>query len=103
MKKPKQEILNFNGPTRTLALDGKRLGKQLATVKVVMESGEWLTLAQIAMRGQIRISAAASISARLRDLRRMGYTVDRRRLGEATLGLWEYRLGGDAAKQTEAA
>ncbi len=94
-----QQSLSFNGPTRTVALDGKRLGKQLATVKGVMDSGDWLTLAQIAMRGAIRISAAASISARLRDLRRLGWTIDRRRLGDPSTGLHEYRMSGGAKQE----
>lgn len=35
----------------------------------------------------------ASASARLRDLRRAGLTVERRRRGDPKAGLWEYRVG----------
>lgn len=99
-----QDALNFNGPTRTAAHDGKRLGKQLATVLSVLQAdGGFLTFAQIAMRGSIRMTAAASISARLRDLRKMGFTVDRKRVGNPVDGLWSYRLSGSPSETKEAA
>jgi hypothetical protein len=73
-------------------LDGERLGKQLDVVRLwmlkVSANGKWLTLSEIAYLLQ---HPEASISARLRDLRRMGYTVDKRRRGEAKRGIWEYR------------
>ncbi len=73
-------------------LDGERLGKQLERVRygmlVVGEQGKWLTLGEIAGHTGY---PEASISARLRDLRRMGYVVDKRRRGEAKRGIWEYR------------
>ncbi len=98
-----QANLEFNGPTRTVALDGKRLGRQLATVLAVMSDGQWRTFGQIAMLGKIRMTAAASISARLRDLRRLGYSVDRRRVGNPSDGLHEYRLSGNPSETKEAA
>ncbi len=96
---PKQYKLPLNGPTRTVALDGARLNSQLATVLRVMSDGHWRTFGQIAILGKIRMTAAASISARLRDLRRLGYSVDRRRVGNPSDGLHEYRLSGQPKQE----
>lgn len=108
MSKPKDQqiALPFNGPTRTIALDGKRLAKQLGTVLNVMQEAAsmkvWLTFGEIATIGELRPTQAASISARLRELRDRGWTVDKRRRGDPKDGLWEYYLS-DEPGQTEAA
>ena len=78
-------------------LDGERLGKQLADVcnfmlKSVNGFGEsWWTLREIEICMGHK-HPQASISARLRQLRSMGYTVERRRRGEPKSGCWEYRV-----------
>jgi len=80
------------GTTFDPALDGPRPGRQLADVRRVMGFGQWLTLAEIAT---ITGAPEASVSARLRDLRRPehgGHEVKRRRRGEAKRGLFEYSL-----------
>lgn len=75
----------FLGPDLTPD-DTARLGKQLALVLALMADGQWRTLRQIADRVQ---APEASVSARLRDLRRYGRTVERERV---TGGLWRYRV-----------
>jgi len=81
-----------DGQTFDSALDGERLNAQTKRVYSLMSDGNWRTLREI--------SAAvgdpeASVSARLRDLRKPkfgAFIVDRRRRGEPSLGIWEYRL-----------
>ena len=78
-------------------IDAPRIATLLECVRAVMEAGEWLTLAQIQRECDARgvHGSEAGISARLRDLRKPqhgGRDVDRRRRGEASRGLWEYRL-----------
>lgn len=79
-----------SGTTFDERLDGARLKTQQEAVLALMQDGEWRTLSQI--RNAIGQGSEASISARLRDLRKPKYgnlTVERRRL---SLGLFEYRL-----------
>jgi hypothetical protein len=75
----------FQGETYDPVLDGKRLGRQLLSVEQTMSDGRWRSLKDIAW---ITKSPEASVSARLRDLRRMGWVVQKRRL---TPGTWIYR------------
>lgn len=80
-----QQALQFFGPDVN-AQDAKRLGKQLSQVFALMHSGEWRTLAELSSA----IGASdASVSARLRQLRSMGHTVDRKRLHG---GVFAYRV-----------
>ena len=57
----------FDGETFSPVLDGPRLTSQLESVKALMADEQWRTLAEIAraVRG-----TEASVSARLRDLRK---------------------------------
>jgi hypothetical protein len=58
-----------------------------------MKDGRWRTLAEI--HANVRGGSEASISARLRDFRKRQWgqnTVNRRRRGEAALGIHEYQL-----------
>lgn len=59
-----------------------------AAVRDFMSDGSWRTLYVIA---HFTGAPEASASARLRDLRRAGYTVVRRRTA-GMRGLWEYRV-----------
>lgn len=81
----------FDGATFDYALDGHRLSGQLQKVWGRMIDGRWRTLAELSAALEY---PEASLSARLRDLRkeRFGsHTVHRRRrMGH--VGLWEYRL-----------
>ena len=88
----------FGGVTYEEELDGKRLGKQLEAVRVRLllasSVGRWLTLAEMERLFSGRYPQA-SISARLRDLRKPrfgGYIVERRRRLEAERGIFEYRV-----------
>jgi len=81
------------GETFEPKLDGKRLQTQMQAVHELMLDRQWRTIPQIALH--LRIAGLscteASISARLRDLRKppFGYTVERERIGE---GFFSYRI-----------
>lgn len=76
-------------PTYDSALDSRRLGAQLNRVFAVMIGGDWLTLGEIAAKTG---DPEASISARLRDLRKLFGKVERNRRGREDAGHWEYRF-----------
>jgi len=82
----------FDGATIDPVLDPPRLGLQQRRVFQAMAVGDWLTLAEIRERTG---DPEASISARLRDLRKNRHgacLVERRRRGDPADGLFEYRL-----------
>lgn len=83
---------DFKGSTYDAAQDEARLNEQQQRVYAVVKGGEWWTLAEIADFAE---APEASVSARLRDLRRIGRTagwaVEGRRRREGR-GTWEYRL-----------
>lgn len=74
---------SFNRPR-----DVERLGRQLIRVRDLTADGRWRTLKEIA---QATNSPEASVSARLRDLRAHGYSVDREAV-EGERGLFRYRV-----------
>ena len=75
------------GETYEPNADAARLGDQFGRVRALMEDGAWRTLQEIsAATGD----PEASASARLRDMRRAGYTVHRERVGPGR-GTWRYR------------
>ena len=81
---------SFDGSTFSESRDGSRLASQLADVRdYMMIFVNWMTLADLERATGY---PQASISARLRDLRKPkfgGYTVERRYVRR---GLFEYRL-----------
>lgn len=83
----------FHGATFDRELDGPRLERQLDRVREYLRDGQWRTLAEIRAAAG---GSEASVSARLRDLRKPafgGHTVERQRVpGQETSGLWRYRL-----------
>lgn len=83
----------FAGATFDPALDGPRLTSQLDRVKALMLSdSRWRSLAQIA---QLVGGTEASVSARLRDLRKTAFgsfQVERKRQGDPTRGFFVYRV-----------
>lgn len=83
----------FGGVTFSVQHDGPRLAHQLDTVRDYMLShGDWRTLNEVS---EALGFPPASVSARLRDLRKKnfgGYRVERRRRGEPKAGLFEYRV-----------
>ena len=83
-------MVDFDGDTYEREFDHDRLSSQLTAIKKLMSDGEWRTLDDIAFTIP---GSVASISARLRDLRKEkfgGHVVDRRRAHEP--GVFEYRL-----------
>lgn len=88
--KPKQM-----GATFDPALDTDRLTTLLKRVYGALEGGAWLTLGELYIKCG---GSEAGISARIRQLRNdHGFTIERRRRGDPTRGLHEYRLVGRAA------
>jgi len=80
---------DFDGPTYDDTRDGDRLRAQLLRVRALMRDHQWRTLAEIAAATN---DPEASVSARLRDLRKPkfgGWHVERQYLHD---GLWQYRL-----------
>lgn len=84
--------LPFGGVTYDADHDEHRLARQLRAVRELMLDHQWRTLAELARE----IGAPeASVSARLRDLRKAdfgGYIVQRRPVGHRSRGLNEYRV-----------
>lgn len=74
------------GSTYDPQLDGPRLGRQAAAVLALMLDGVPRSLPEIAARVE---GMQTSLSARLRSLRRAGYTVESRRVRGGT---WHYRI-----------
>ena len=85
----------FDGATYERTKDGKRLWTQLRAVEDAMKKKQWHTLRTLQatlFREYALQSSEASVSARLRDLRKPkfgSHTVERKRL---TGGLWAYRI-----------
>lgn len=82
----------FAGATFDPALDLLRLTTQLERVKALMSDQRWRSLQQIA---QLVGGTEASVSSRLRDLRKAQYgsfVVERRREGRPTRGFFLYRV-----------
>lgn len=85
----------FDGSTYDHEQDYCRLKGQLGRVRLLMNDGKWRTLAEIANDAG---GSEASISARLRDLRKHqygGYVIERERVSG---GLYRYRLRISDAK-----
>lgn len=86
--------MDRGGATYSHAFDYDRLNRQCRAVYDVVKDGAWRTLAHIA---EAAGAPEASASARLRDLRKLGLTVDRDRDTE-TPGLFWYRVRLENAK-----
>lgn len=80
------------GPAFVPVLDSARLIDQHGRIKRLMADAVWRTLDEIAHAAD---APAASVSAQLRHLRKPAFgrhVVEKRRRGEASRGLWEYRV-----------
>lgn len=80
---------DFDGETYERERDHERLARQMAEVQAFMHDGEWHTSEQIV---EALGENWASLSARLRDLRKVkfgAWIVERRYVAD---GLWEYRM-----------
>jgi hypothetical protein len=81
----------FDGEEITQA-DDVRLLSQLERIVNLTQDKKWRTLTEI--RKAVN-APEASVSAALRSLRKKkfgGHTVNRRRRGDPTRGLWEYQV-----------
>lgn len=78
--------MDRGGSTYDHARDFARLNTQQEKVWAVVRDGQWHTLADIAEKTGC---PEASVSARLRDLRKMGCTVEHECIRR---GLWRYRV-----------
>lgn len=79
----------FGGFIFDEARDGPRLNRQTQTVFDLMQDRKWRTLREISRACN---EPEASVSARLRDLRKPrfgGYNVERQHVAA---GIWEYRV-----------
>ena len=82
----------FDGATYKSELDKTRLTTQLERVHAVLLDYSWHTLSSIANQTH---DPEASISARLRDMRKEKFgamQVEHQRIGNGRSGLWKYRL-----------
>lgn len=89
---PLQTTLDFSGPAYDPALDRKRLTGQLQRIYALMKDGRWRTLSEI---HEATGAPPQSVSAPLRHLRKTrfgSHTVEKRRRGDPSDGLWEYRV-----------
>ena len=87
-----QTAPTFDGETFDKDRDHFRLFPQLRCVRRLMLDGKWRTLQQIS---EATGEPVASVSARLRDLRKEkfgAYQVDREYVAD---GLWRYRVRGE--------
>lgn len=92
---------HFDGSDYDPALDHARLTGQILRVFGAMQDGAWRTLDEIAA---LTGDPHASISAQLRHLRKEkfgAHTVNKRRRGEPSAGLWEYQLIANPNSSTQ--
>lgn len=83
----------FDGRTYDADRDFARLGAQLRRVLTVMQSGSWMSLSEIARETG---DPEASVSARLRDLKKSKFGGREVESEYVTRGKWRYRLKGAA-------
>lgn len=83
---------HHDGETYNPVADKPRLNAQTQAVFSVVCDGAWRTLRELS---DLTGAPEASVSARLRDLRKPGFgghTIERRRRGDAKRGIHEYRI-----------
>jgi hypothetical protein len=96
---PPETVAHFDGETYAPRRDYGRLHAQLTRVYAILRDGTWHTLPELARKTG---DPEASISARIRDLRKVkfgGRTIQRRYVDR---GLHEYRMDAEADDQTAA-
>jgi hypothetical protein len=81
----------FDGSTYVPRQDYQRLKGQLLRVFELMQDGKWRTLGEIADGAG---GSEASVSARLRDLRKQKYGARQIQRERVCGGLWRYRMVG---------
>ena len=80
---------HFDGATFDEARDSERLAKQLQSVFSLMNDKEWHTIPELAY---VLRAPEASISARLRDLRKSKFGAHIVEREYVIRGLWKYRV-----------
>jgi hypothetical protein len=80
---------SFGGATFDPERDYERLGAQLKRVLTVMQSGDWMTLREIARETG---DPETSISSRIRDFRKEKFGAHTIEAEYVRRGLWRYRL-----------
>lgn len=99
-------MTDHDGETYSRSMDGERLGSQLQATLDVLTGGDWWTLSALAGAVSERTgkrATEASISARLRDLRKDkfgGHNIESQRDPDAD-GLWKYRLAAPSDEPVE--
>jgi len=86
------ENARFNGPDYEPEFDQARLTGQIKRIYNLMIDGRWRTLQEIE---QATRDPQSSISAQLRHLRKKrfgSHIIEKRRRGDRTNGLFEYKL-----------
>lgn len=86
------ENARFNGPDYEPEFDQARLTGQIERIYNLMIDGRWRTLQEIE---QATRDPQSSISAQLRHLRKKrfgSHIIEKRRRGDRTNGLFEYKL-----------
>ncbi len=84
---------DFDGSDYDRENDHSRLAGQLGKVFDVMKDGEWHTIGEVQQITGIRYDGSVSKHFRhLRYERFGGFDVVKRRCGDASRGLWEYRM-----------
>ena len=86
------DIGEFSGSDYVPLFDNKRLTGQIKRIYSCMSDGKWRTLSEIE---EVTGDGQSSISAQLRNLRKADFgthNVDKRRRGDRTEGLFEYKL-----------
>ena len=87
-----QTEMDFEGSDYVREFDQSRLTGQLLRVFDLMKDSRWRTLGEIA---NVTRDPESSISAQLRHLRKEkwgSHTVEKRRRGDESIGLFEYKL-----------
>jgi hypothetical protein len=79
----------FDGETFEPVRDGSRLGRQLLCVRSRLIDGQWHTLAELSETCE---ASEASVSARIRDLRKRRFGSHEIEHEYVTRGLWRYRM-----------
>ena len=84
-----QKVIEANPDQKPQEPKTAQMAEQLMKVYMVMKDGRWRTLAEIAFYAK---TPEASASARLRDLRKKGFIVSKRKAPDGKL--FQYQLSG---------
>jgi hypothetical protein len=83
------QLTFFDGRTFVQARDGGRLGKQMEAVLREMADGAWYTLQELSLATG---APEASVSARIRDLKKQRFGSHKIESEYVRRGLWQYRM-----------